>query len=304
MDIAPCNIMDTEEIHQAMKGVSHVIHCAKGASAESIIKGTENMLEVALQNKAKRFVYMSTAEVYGNPDGLVDEKYACSKIGNIYGDSKLEAEKVCLDYCSKGLPLTILRPSIVYGPFSKTWILNIGTKILSGTWGILKGVGDGICNLIYITDLVKATLLSARNERAIGEIFNVNGSETPTWNEYFEKFNSALGLPGLKEIEPGRTKMKSNLMVPIRTLAMFARGHFELPIKRIGAGFGPAKLVMEKLEKKIKLTPRPADLGLYNRTACYSSKKIQDLLGFKPTIDVDTGLKISVLWMDQVGIRN
>lgn len=304
MDIAPCNIMDTVEIHKAMKGVSHVVHCAKGASAESIIKGTENMLEAALQNKVKRFVQISTAEVYGNPVGVVDENYGCAKTGNIYGDSKLEAEKVCLDYCAKGLPVTILRPSIVYGPFSKTWILNIGTKILSGTWGIFKGVGDGICNLIYITDLVAATLLSVRDERAIGEIFNVNGLETPEWNEYFSKFNSALGLPELKEIDPGRTRLKSSLMVPVRNLAMFARSHFERPIKKIGASVGPAKLVMEKLEKKIKLTPRPTDLSLYNRKACYSSKKIQDLLGFRPIVNVDTGLKLSVLWMDQVGTRN
>ena len=304
MDIAPCDILNNEEIHRAMNGVTHVIHCAKSGSAESIVKGTENMLKAALQNKAKRFVYLSTAEVYGNPDGLVDESFACSKIGNVYGDSKLDAEKVCLDFCTKGLPVTILRPSIVYGPFSKTWILNIGTKILSGTWGIFEGVGDGICNLIYITDLVAATLLSARNERAIGEIFNVNGPEAPTWNEYFKKFNSALNLPSLKKVEAGRTKMKSNLMVPVRNLAMFARGHFERPIKKVAAGFGPAKLVMEKLEKKIKLTPRPTDLSLYNRKAYYSSKKIQDLIGFKPAIDVDTGLKLSVLWMDQVGIRN
>jgi nucleoside-diphosphate-sugar epimerase len=304
MDILPCDIMDPEEISQAVKGVSHVVHCAKGGSAESIVKGTENMLKAALQNKAKRFIQISTAEVYGNPEGFIDEAYQCSKTGNIYGDSKLEAEKVCWDYHEKGLPVTILRPSIVYGPFSKTWTLNIGSKLLSGTWRIFKGVGDGACNLIYITDLVAATLLVARNERGIGEVFNLNGPDSLTWNEYFSGFNSALGLPALRESDPRRTRLRSNLMVPVRSLAMFARDHFEQPMKKMAAGFRPAKLVMENLERKIKLTPRPTELSLYNRKAYYSSKKIQEKLGFRPNVNVDKGLKLSVLWMDQAGIRN
>jgi nucleoside-diphosphate-sugar epimerase len=304
MEIRPCNIMDPEEIHQAMEGVTHVVHCAKGPSAESIIKGTENMLDAALKGKVRRFIHMSTAEVYGNPNGAVDENYRCSKTGSIYGDSKLDAEKVCWEYHAKGLPVTILRPSIVYGPFSKTWTLNIGTKLLSGTWRIFKGVGDGICNLIYVSDLVNAVFLSAKNERAIGEAFNLNGPEAPTWNEYFSKFGSALGLPGLKKMEPARTRIRSSAMVPVRALAMFARNHFERPIKKLAAGFSPAKIVMENLEKRVKLTPRTTDLSLYGRRAYYSPSKIEELLGFEPAIDVDTGLKLSVLWMDQVGIRN
>ena len=58
---------------------------------------------------------------------------------------------------------------------------------------------------------------------------------------------------------------------------------------------------MEKLEKKIRMMPHPTDLSLYNRKAYYSPKKIQDLLGFEPVINVETGPKLSVLWMNQVG---
>jgi len=303
MDIVPCNILNPEEVHRAMKGVTHVIHCAKGASAESIIKGTENMLEAASQNGVRRFIQMSTAAVYGELVGLVDENCQCSKAGWDYSDSKLDAEKVCWDYHAKDLPLTILRPSIVYGPFSKTWILNIGFKLLSGTWGKFKSIGDGTCNLIYISDLVNATLLSARNERAIGEIFNLNGPEALTWNEYFAEFNSALGLPELRELDPRRTRLRSNLIAPIRASALFARKHFERSIKRMAGNFDPIKHILENLEQKIRLTPRQNDLGLYNRKAYYSDKKIRELLGFKPCIDVDKGLKLSVLWMEQVGAQ-
>jgi nucleoside-diphosphate-sugar epimerase len=303
MEIVSCNIMNPEEIRKAMKDVTHVIHCAKGASAESIIKGTENMLEAALQNKVQRFVHMSTAAVYGDLAGLVDENCHFSKTGWDYADCKQEAEKICLAYQAKGLPVTILRPSIVYGPFCKVWILNIAFKILSGTWGLFKGIGEGTCNLIYISDLVNASLLSARDEHAIGEIFNLNGPEIPTWNEYFSKFNSTLGLPALREIDPGRTRLRSSLIAPIRAAALYSRKRFEGSIKKIAGRFEPIKNFLGDMERTIRLIPRKNELDLYNRKAYYSAKKIHRLLDFEPVVDVDTGLKLSVLWMDQVGIR-
>ena len=84
---------------------------------------------------------------------------------------------------------------------------------------------------------------------------------------------------------------------------MFTKDHFEKPLRKLAANFGPVKIVMENLERKIKLTPRRTDLSLYGRKAYYLSRKIQEMLGFSPAIDVEKGLKLSVLWMDQVGIR-
>ncbi len=284
-----------------MSGVTCVIHCAKG-STESIIQGTKNILEVALRKGVRRFVHISTTEVYGNVSGKVDETFACQYTGRPYGDSKIEAEKLCQDYQRKGLPLTVVRPPIVYGPFSKDWTMTLAHKIQSGNWGIFKGHGDGICNLVYITDLVSGMLLAARHDCAVGQTFNLNGPEAITWNQYFQRFNAAMGLLPLKVKEKDDTRVRSTMMEPIRSSARFILNHFEVPIRRLSENCRPAKRLMKYIDKSIRTTPRMADLSLYNRDAIYLTTKAQRMLGYKPKYDIDRGLEMTTRWLIHVGL--
>jgi nucleoside-diphosphate-sugar epimerase len=304
MEIVLCDILEPYQIRQAVSGVSCVIHCAKGASKESIVQGTRNMLSAAFDQGVKRFVYLSTAEVYGSPTGKIDETFSCQKTGDLYGDSKLEAEEVCWEYHAKGLPVTVIRPSIVYGPFSTTWSVEIARKLLSGNWGIFKGHGDGICNLIYVSDLVHAILIAADDEHAIGEAFNLNGSEMLTWNQYFQMFNTALGLPELRAIEPDGARLRATLIEPVRTWAKFVRNHFARPIKKVAASYRPAKQLMKYVEQTMKTSARLTDFSLFSRQAGYTATKAQELLGFKPSFDVETGLHLTVSWLAQVGLAD
>jgi nucleoside-diphosphate-sugar epimerase len=288
MEIVLCDIMDKAQIAQAIAGGTCVIHCAKG-SEESITQGTRNMLEAALRQKVRRFIHLSTAEVYGNPGGEIDEMFPYQYTGSPYGDSKIEAEKLCWDYYGKGLPVAVIRPSIVYGPFSKTWTVEIALKLRSGNWGIFKDHGDGVCNLIYIADLVSAIMLAARDESAIGQAFNLNGPETPTWNEYFQRFNAALGLPELKVTEPARANLRALVMEPVRSSAKLAQRHFERPIRRIAARSKLAKQVLKYVEKTMKTSPRLTDFSLYSRKAFYSAAKAQQMLNYEPKFGLDKG---------------
>jgi len=203
LEIVLCDIMDRDQLEKAVSGMDCVIHCAKGSS-ESIVQGTRNVLEAALRHRVGRLVYISTTEVYGNSTGTIDETAPCPITGDPYGDRKIEAESLCWEYHARGLPLVVIRPPIVYGPFSKTWTVNIAFKLLSGNWGVFGEQGEGTCNLIYIADLVAGILVAARHERAVGEVFNLNGPEALTWNQYFERFNAAMCLEPLKVIAPGQ----------------------------------------------------------------------------------------------------
>ena len=53
IEIVPCDILDAEQVTLALNGVTHVIHCAKG-SHESIVTGTQNMLEASLRRGVER----------------------------------------------------------------------------------------------------------------------------------------------------------------------------------------------------------------------------------------------------------
>jgi nucleoside-diphosphate-sugar epimerase len=301
LEIVLCDVLDKESIVRAMTGASCVIHCVSGSS-EAIIQGTENMLNVALAQNVRRFVQVSTTEVYGNVDGKIDETSPCQSTGNPYGDAKLEAEKLCWGHYEKGLPVTVIRPSIVYGPFSRDWTIGFAQRLQSGNWGIFKGYGGGICNLVYVADLVSGILLAARHESAVGEAFNLVGPESITWNQYFKKFNTALGLPELRVIDPANARLRAAVMDPIRSLGKYVLKHYSAPLRKISQGNRRARGLMQYADRTLKTNPRMSELSLYNREALYLTTKARDMLGYKPRFGVDRGLELSVRWLNNVGL--
>jgi len=299
LNIVPCNILDPQQLDHAMNGATTVIHCAKGAN---IVRETQNVLEIALRHQVRRLVYVSSTEVYGGRDGEIDETSPCESGYSPYADSKIRAESLCWEYQGRGLSVTVVRPPIVYGPFSTNWTVNIARKLQSGNWGIFKGHGDGVCNLVYVGDVVDAIVRAARDERAAGEVFNVNGPDAPTWNQYFESFNQHLGLADLRVFESRKANLRAVLMEPLRMSAKLARDRLEKPMKNVASRSGIARHVMKAFEQTMKTTPHPADLRLYGRQALYLATKMQNILDFTPKTDVETGLDMSVRWLKQVGL--
>ncbi len=303
VEIVPCDVMDQEQVSRAMNGVSHVIHCASGSS-DVIVRGTQQMLDAAQKAKVERFVYLSSAEVYGSASGRIEETFRCDAAGNPYGDAKREAERLCDEHSRKGVPVTIVRPSIVYGPFSKDWTVRLALSLQSGNWGIFNGYGEGKCNLIYIADLVCGILSAMNREAAIGEAFNLVGPEVITWNDYFQRFNAALGLPELRTVDPKSARVRVGILEPTRIFAKFLLAHFGRPLKGISQRSGQARAIMKSFEKTIKTCPRLEDLNLYDRDALYVTRKAEQVLGFQPRFGVSQGLELTCGWLRQVGLAN
>jgi nucleoside-diphosphate-sugar epimerase len=301
LEIVLCDVMDKESIARAMTGASCVIHCVSG-SAEAIVHGTANILDIALAQKVRRFVHLSTTEVYGDVTGKIDETFPFRYMGNPYGDAKIEAEKLCWGHYKKGLPVTVVRPSIVYGPFSRDWTVGFAKRLQSGNWGIFKGYGEGVCNLVYVADLVSGILLAARHEGAVGEAFNLVGPETMTWNQYFQKFSAALGLPELKVIDPAKARLRAAAMDPIRSLGKFVLKHYSAPLRKVSQGNRRARGLLQNADRALKTNPRASELALYNRGALYVATKAHDILGYQPAFDLDRGLDLSVQWLSNVGL--
>jgi nucleoside-diphosphate-sugar epimerase len=301
LDIVRCDVLNRDEIARAVSGATAVVHCAIG-SPEVIVEGTRNVLEAAHAQGIRRFVHLSTAEVYGNVSGQIEESAPFQYTGAAYGDAKIEAEKLGWAYHEKGLPLVVIRPPIVYGPFGKDFSVAMARKLKSGNWGIFEGYGEGLCNLIYVSDLVAGVRLALRNESAIGEAFNLSGPETITWNDYFRRFNAALGLPELTVKPPSNSRLRAAIAEPVRASAKFALKQFEEPLKKAYQRSEKARYVMQRFERYMKTTPRLAELGLYNRNALYPSTKAQTRLGYRPRIGIDTGLNLTAAWIHHLGL--
>lgn len=291
-----CDVLEKAQVERAMEGVDVVIHCALG-SRDATFSGTENMLSASLRNRVKRFIHLSTINVYGDVEGEVDETYPFQKSGDEYSNLKIETEELCWRYLEKGLPLVVLRPTVVYGPFSKLWITKLAERLRSGNWGTFKGFGEGFCNLVYIADLINAISLSLESEKAIGQAFNINGSEVVSWNGYFCRFNKALGLPELSDIGARKSELNAILTLPIRSTARCFVSHHGDLITQISRRFVGVKKLIRGLEASLKTTPSLDELGKLGRKARYSISKARSILGYEPAFSVDAGLEMSVRWL-------
>jgi len=300
VEICLCDVMDNTQLAAACEGIDIIIHCAKSSRMVNV-EGTRNVIDQARTLGVSRVVHLSTAEVYGECCGVIDETAPLKPRGDEYADSKIEAEKLCWESIARRVPITILRPSIVYGPFCEWWTVRFAERLQSGNWGIFKGLGEGFCNLVYVSDLVSAVLIAMGDEGAIGEAFNINGPERLTWNDYFKEFDKALGLPDLKEIQPYDLKMKSILIDQVRRIGNLMLDHYRDPIKKVYHRVASFKKLMNLTQTSVRTTPIPSEFGLFSRPAIYSDQKAQERLGFRPQFDMARGLQLSVSWLEHLG---
>ncbi|MGH9160549.1 MAG: NAD-dependent epimerase/dehydratase family protein [Vicinamibacteraceae bacterium] len=301
VDIRRVDLMDPASITQALDGVSEIVHCAKG-NPDVTVQGTRNLLEAAAQRGIRRFVHLSTAEVYGNVSGTVDESAPLQYTGDDYNRMKVDAEKVCWEFIEKGLPVVILRPSIVYGPFSRNWSTRFAKLLIDNKWGIYEKYGKGKCNLIYIDDLVRAVALALEKEEAAGNAFNVVHPEIVTWNDYFVRFNGKLGLPPLRTIQPAKAMSKSAVIEPVRFAGRIVRDHFMEPVKAIADRVEIVKSLLKYTESAVKSTPSPAEFQLFNRDMKLAHSKLQNVLHYSPACSLDQGLSLTAEWVRQNGL--
>lgn len=303
VEVVLCDIMEPESIAEAMKDVTAVVHCAYSDSREVIVEGTRHMLSAALAQGVERFVFLSTAEVYGSQaHGEIDETAPYVYTGGEYGDSKIDAEKLCFEYVGKGLPVTILRPSIIYGPFGKSWTINTAKRLQSGNWGVFDKFGNGICNLIYVDDLVMAIFQALSNPKAVGEAFNIVGPERLTWNQYFERFNDALGLQPLQKFSQNQSTLKSAVRDRINGVTSFFVDRYRDQLMDIYLHNKFLGDLMRKLKTSLHSTPSANELqNLFSRDAHYVGDKARDVRGFRPQFDAQKGLHLSALWLDHNG---
>lgn len=303
IDIAVGDIMNVQETSAAMEGVTHVVHCAFTDAPEVIIEGTRNLLQSALQAGVERFVYVSTAEVYGRDvSGTVVETASTQPTGRVYGDSKAAAEELCREYQGLGLSTAVMRPSVVYGPYSGWWTVRMAKRLQSGDWCEFEEYGNGFCNLVYVDDLVSALLLAAEHEAADGEVFNVNGASLVTWNEYFCQFNAALGLPPLAKKSRARSAIRTGVMNVAEKAAFSVVRQFDDRLMEIYLRGGLASKVMKRIKKLIDSAPSPRELtDSFHRKAIYSDRKLRERLGYVPRYDLEKGLHRCAVWLARCG---
>ena len=150
--------------------------------------GTLNVLRACKEEKVDRVVIASSVMVYGGLHGkrVADETDPPAPIIP-YGASKAAAEAYAMAFHhSWNLPVVVLRYFNVYGPRASP--RNPYSGVVSSFMGrAARGLppiifGDGLQtrDFVFVDDVVRATVLAAEREKALGEIINVgSGTATP-----------------------------------------------------------------------------------------------------------------------------
>ena len=120
------DIRKEDDLKRAFRDVDIVVDLAgitnapisferKELTFEVNVAGGRKVVDHAINQDVEKFVYSSTASVYGPTSGLVNETSTCKPISP-YGESKLQAERFCLDASkTSGMNSTVLRLGTVYG---------------------------------------------------------------------------------------------------------------------------------------------------------------------------------------------
>jgi nucleoside-diphosphate-sugar epimerase len=200
---------DEDALYQALQDVDAVVNCIAG-SAHTIVTGARALFVAAeRQSTPPRVLHLSSMAVYGAVTGIVPE--SAPLLGeDPYGQAKIAAEALCGHYA----PTVILRPGIVYGPRSRQWTQRIARWLVARRLGDLGAAGDGVCNLVYVGDVVTALSQALRLPGLEGQAFNLAMADPPTWNEYLIGFARALEAVPVARIGRRRLKIESKLLAP------------------------------------------------------------------------------------------
>jgi dihydroflavonol-4-reductase len=212
------DLSDEAAIRSGMEGCDAVIHGAalyevgipgskRGPMHEANVRGTERVLQAALEAKIPKVVYISSVVAFGNTDGeVVDEEYRHpgQSFTSYYEQTKYEAHVIARRLIDEqGLPCVIVQPGGVYGPDDHSQLGNILHQFLAGRLPAMMFPEAGI-NLVHVEDVADGVLL-ALDKGKPGEQY-VLGGQVGTMRDFI---HAAARVTGKR---PPRFTMPSALI--------------------------------------------------------------------------------------------
>jgi nucleoside-diphosphate-sugar epimerase len=185
--------LDAKSLTPAFEGCDSVIMAIAG-DPKTIVRSVEPVYRAAMKSNVRRLIYLSSASVHGQAPAIgVDETTPLSKQQPIaYNNAKVVAEQQLWKLRKIGrVEVVILRPGIVFGPRSQ-WTGGVADEILNGVAYLTEG-GWGVCNSIYVDNLVHAIKLALFAPSADGQAFLVGDAEKVTWRDLYLPVCEALG---------------------------------------------------------------------------------------------------------------
>ncbi len=212
------DIRDEELVKRVVKDVDGVFHEAALVDVALSIEnpllfndvnvvGTLNLLNACLNSDVKRFVFPSSAAVYGDSKPTKKRENMFLKPISPYGVTKLAAEKYVQVFNeSYGLETVSLRYFNVYGPrqgLASSYsgvITAFISRFLKNLPPVIYGDGKQSRDFVHVDDVVSANMLALERKNAVGEVFNIASGTVTTINQLERVLQQITGKEQLKPV--------------------------------------------------------------------------------------------------------
>jgi nucleoside-diphosphate-sugar epimerase len=300
VDFVQCDISDASSLQAAMRGAQVVINCVRDdASSDLTVEGTRRIISAAIANGVKRLIQMSSVAVYGNAVGTINEDTPPVRTINRYAADKRAAEELCRTAASPDLTITVVRPSLVYGPSGEEWSARFIRGILSGDLKQLGAAGEGQANLLYARDLGEFVAHLALADLPNYAVYNANGEEIPTFNAYFDRLSLALGrgpLPPSGPPAPGAGARRQ-----ARRLGRFMLRRHGERLRHLAEASAGLTSMLNRFEAGLRPGVHDGPADGYARRVIFSIDRAKQI-GFAPRTSLQEGIDASVLWARSQGL--
>lgn len=269
------DVRDRHAVARAVQESDVVYHLAaklattgrKNDFFETNVGGTQAVLTASLEQRAQRVIYVSSLAVYGPaaPNQRIDENTPLDPLPesrDFYAHSKIVADRFALSFAQKtGLPLTIIRPGIVFGPGRPLPVALFGFSL--GRLTVVFGSPESRIPLTYLENLVDAIQMAARPEAAPLEQFNIVDDDDLTLEAYHRT----------------RTQVEKTRTLFFPGWPVLVAGPFAAALSRVFPLGGA-------------LSRYQIQRALENR--CYATDRVRQEIGWTPNVPLEKAIRLSV----------
>ena len=237
---------------------------------------TRELLKLAMRLHARKFVLVSTVGVQGWPGKSPMDESVPPHPEGYYHVSKLLAERSALEASRQGLPVTIVRPALTYGPHETDGLIPKLVRMASKPACFCAGKGTNRLHLIEVSDLADGLLKACLYGGTAGRIYTLAGPKPCSLRELLNQIRKNLGV--------------TSQCIPIsKTLMLTA------------ACLGEARFRMSRMWGRSipgeRYLPTFQQVRLLTRDRCYDIHRARSELGFNPQIPLELGIARLICWM-------
>ena len=278
--IVIANISDSAALEQLFEGVDTVFHLVSNFRTASSqpesyrkinVEGTKAAITAAKGAGVKRFIYCSTIGVHGHVKSTPANEDSPYNPGDLYQESKMEAECFCRGEADKGdMEIVIVRPCSIYGPGDLRMLKMF--KMLAKRTFMLVGPCKENFHAVYIDDLVDGFLRVLETPGIAGETFIIGGAGYLSLKDYIAQAAKALGAP-----------------MPWLRFPYWFFYFAAVVIEAVCVPFG----IEPPLHRR--------RVSFYKNNRAFSIDKARKMLGYSPVVALEEGMRRTVTWYRENG---